>query len=70
MSIRRSVAELDFSVDECWVGAYQADVNAALNVADRYRSGESQSRTDRDSGQKVTGDDSATDGATRQPRRC
>jgi len=48
--------------DECWVGEYQADVNAALNIADRYRSGESQPKTDRDSGQKTAGDDSATDG--------
>jgi putative transposase len=50
--------------DECWVGEYQADVNAALNIADRYRSGESQPQTDQDSGQKTAGDDSATDGAS------
>ena len=29
--------------DDCWISEYQADVNAALNIADRYRSGESQS---------------------------
>ncbi|WP_436927606.1 RNA-guided endonuclease TnpB family protein [Halosimplex amylolyticum] len=50
--------------DECWVGEYQADVNAALNIADRYRSGESQLQHNRDSGQKAAGDDSATDGAS------
>ncbi len=50
--------------DECWVGEYQADVNATLNIADRYRSGESQPQTGRDSGQKAAGDDSATDGAS------
>ena len=48
---------------ECWVTEYQADVNAALNIADRYRSGESQPRTDRRSGQKAADDDSAADGA-------
>ncbi|WP_435181123.1 RNA-guided endonuclease TnpB family protein [Halorussus sp. AFM4] len=50
--------------DKCWVSKYHADMNAALNIADRYRSGESQSQSDRDSGQKVAGDDSATDGAS------
>ncbi|TSD13537.1 transposase [Haloglomus irregulare] len=50
--------------DECWVGEYQADVNAAINIADRYRSGESQRRSNRDTGKKATGDDSATDGAS------
>ncbi|MFB6234949.1 MAG: RNA-guided endonuclease TnpB family protein [Halopenitus sp.] len=50
--------------DECWVGEYQADINAALNIADRYRGGESQPQTARDPGQKAAGDDSATDGAS------
>jgi IS605 OrfB family transposase len=50
--------------DDCWVSEYQADVNAALNIADRYRGGENQPQTDRDSGQKAAGDDSATDGAS------
>ncbi|ELZ03217.1 IS1341-type transposase [Natrialba chahannaoensis JCM 10990] len=41
---------------ECWVRKYQADVNAALNIADRYLSGESHHR-------EHTGDnDSAEDG--------
>jgi IS605 OrfB family transposase len=60
--------------DDCWVREYQADVNAALNIADRYRGRESQPQTDRDSGQKAADNDSATDGgrfdrATRQPLR-
>ena len=50
--------------DECWVREYQADINAALNIADRYRGGESQPQTGRNTGQKAAGDDSATDGAS------
>jgi IS605 OrfB family transposase len=46
------------SNDGCWVEEYQADVNGAINIADRYLSGESQSRED------TTGDDSAEDGAS------
>ncbi|MDB2239696.1 RNA-guided endonuclease InsQ/TnpB family protein, partial [Halorubrum ezzemoulense] len=42
--------------DACWMGEYQADVNGAINIADRYLSGESHSREDTD------GDDSAEDG--------
>ena len=44
---------------ECWVTEYQADLNAALNIADRYSysSGESRSR------EHTNGDDSAGDGA-------
>jgi putative transposase len=44
---------------ECWVSEYQADMNAALNIADRYSysSGESRSRGHTD------GDDPAGDGA-------
>ncbi|EMA11723.1 RNA-guided endonuclease InsQ/TnpB family protein [Haloarcula marismortui] len=48
----------------CWVGEYQADVNGAINIADRYRSGESHRRSDRSSRQKAGDDDSATDGAS------
>jgi IS605 OrfB family transposase len=48
----------------CWVGEYQADVNGAINIADRYRSGESHRRSDRTSRQKAGDDDSATDGAS------
>ena len=49
--------------DDCWVEVYQADINAALNIADRYRSRERQSQNDRTGSQKATVDDSATDGA-------
>ena len=50
----------------CWVGEYQADVNGAINIADRYRSGESHRRSDRSSRQKAGDDDSATDGVVRE----
>jgi len=43
--------------DACWVGEYQADVNGAVNIADRYLSGESRSR------EHPNDDDSAEDGA-------
>ena len=52
------------SNDGCWVGEYQADVNGAINIADRYRSGESHHQSDRTSRQKAGDDDSATDGAS------
>jgi putative transposase len=52
------------SKEGCWVGEYQADVNGAINIADRYRSGESHRRSDRTSRQKAGDDDSATDGAS------
>jgi len=52
------------SNDACWVGEYQADVNGAINIADRYRSGESHRRSDRTSRQKAGDDDSTTDGAS------
>ena len=42
--------------DDCWVAEYQADVNGAINIADRYLSGESHPREHTD------GDDSAEDG--------
>nr|WP_267161514.1 transposase [Halovenus salina] len=44
------------SNDGCWVGEYQADVNGAINIADRYRSGESHHQSDRAARQKA-GDD-------------
>jgi len=50
------------SNDDCWLGEYQADVNGAINIADRYRSGENHRRSDRSSRQKA--DDSAADGAS------
>ena len=43
--------------DGCWMGEYHADVNGAINIADRYRSGESRSR------EHENDDDSAADGA-------
>ncbi|MDB2272774.1 transposase [Halorubrum ezzemoulense] len=52
------------SNDGCWVGEYQADVNGAINIADRYRSGESHRQSDWASRQKAGADDSATDGAS------
>ncbi len=51
------------SNDDCWLEEYQADVNGAINIADRYRSGESHRQSDRDPRQKVGDNDSATDGA-------
>jgi IS605 OrfB family transposase len=57
-------ATFSCSNDDCWVGEYQADVNGAINIADRYRSGESHRRSDRSSRQKTGADDSATDGAS------
>jgi putative transposase len=42
--------------DACWIGEYQADVNGAINIADRYLSGESRSRehpNDNDSAEDV-----------------
>ena len=52
------------SNDDCWLDEYQADMNGAINIADRYRSGESYHRSDRASRQKAGNDDSATDGAS------
>jgi IS605 OrfB family transposase len=48
---------------DCWVSEYQADVNAALNIADRYSTGESQPRTSPTTDEKAAGDDSGGDGA-------
>ena len=61
---RQRQATFRCSNDDCWLGEYQADVNGAINIADRYRSGESHRRSDRASRQKVGDDDSATDGAS------
>nr|WP_243641446.1 transposase [Natrarchaeobius halalkaliphilus] len=36
------------SNDDCWLGEYQADVNGTINIADRYCSGESHHRSDRE----------------------
>ncbi|WP_312911954.1 RNA-guided endonuclease InsQ/TnpB family protein [Natronosalvus caseinilyticus] len=44
------------SNSECWISAYHADINAALNIADRYLSGESHSR------EHTSGNDSAEGG--------
>ncbi|MEE6210346.1 transposase [Salarchaeum sp. III] len=53
---RPTQATVNCSNSECWVSEYHADVNAALNIADRYLSGESHSRED------TSGDDSAEEG--------
>jgi len=42
--------------DACWMGEYQADVNGAVNIADRYLSGESRFR------EHENDDDSVEDG--------
>jgi len=54
---RSSQATFKCTNDNCWLGEYQADVNGAVNIADRYRSGESRSR------EHENDDDSAADGA-------
>jgi len=61
---RPQQATFKCSNDGCWVGEYQADVNGGINVADRYRSGESYRQSDRTSRQKAGDDDLATDGAS------
>lgn len=53
---RPDQATFKCSNSECWVSEYHADINAALNIADRYLSGESHSREHTD------GDDSAGEG--------
>jgi transposase len=53
---RPKQATFKCSNSECWVSEYQADVNAALNIAERYLSGESHSR------EHTSGDDSAEEG--------
>lgn len=61
---RRHQATFSCTNDDCWVSEYQADVNGALNIAERCPAGESQPQSDRDSGQKVVADDSGGDGAS------
>ena len=61
---RRHQATFSCTNNDCWVSEYQADVNGALNIADRYPAGERQPQSDRDSGQKVVVDDSGRDGAS------
>ncbi|QKY22183.1 IS200/IS605 family element transposase accessory protein TnpB (plasmid) [Halolamina sp. CBA1230] len=58
MGTRPQQATFKCSNDACWVEEYQADINAALNIADRYLSGESRSR------EHENDDDSAEDGAS------
>jgi transposase len=48
-------ATFKYTNDACWMVEYQADVNGAINIADRYLSGESHSKEHTD------GDDSAKD---------
>jgi len=56
--VRPQQATFKCSNDACWIGEYQADINAALNIADRYLSGESRSR------EHENDNDSAEDGAS------
>ena len=65
---RRHQAIFSCTNNDCWVSEYQADVNGALNIADRYPAGESQPQSDRDSGQKVVADDSGGDGVVRESK--
>ena len=65
---RRHQAIFSCTNDDCWVSEYQADVNGALNIADRYPAGERQPQSDRDSGQKVVADDSGGDGVVRESK--
>ena len=53
---RPQQATFTYPNDACWMGEYQADVNGAVNIADRYLSGESRSR------EHENDDDSAEDG--------
>ena len=64
--VERSFEIVGCRNDGCWVGEYRADANGAINITDRYRSGESHRRSDRTSRQKAGNDDSATDGAVRE----
>jgi len=52
------------SNDECWVTEYQADINAAIVLADQAPTGESQGRTERPGREKAAGDDSGGDGVS------
>ena len=61
---RRHQATFSCTNNDCWVSEYQADINGALNIADRYPVGERQPQSDRDSGQKVVANDSGGDGAS------
>ena len=61
---RRHQATFSCTNGDCWVSEYQADVNGAVNIADRYPAGERHPQNDRCSGQKVVVDDSGGDGAS------
>ena len=43
---RPQQARFNCPTDACWAGESQVDVNGAVTIADRYRSGESHSRED------------------------
>ncbi|MDQ2054481.1 transposase [Halobellus sp. H-GB7] len=62
--------------DACWMGEYQADVNGAVNIADRYLSGESRFKehendddSAEDGGRLTAPQDSHTDAETQQVKR-
>ncbi len=61
---RRHQATFSCTNNDCWVSTYQADINGALNIADRYPAGESQPQSDQTSGEKEVVDDSGGDGAS------
>ena len=55
-SYRPKQATFKSTNDDCWTGAYQADVNGVVNIADRSLTGESRSRehpNDNDSAEDV-----------------
>jgi len=61
---RRHQGTFSCTTGDCWVSEYQADINGALNIADRYPAGENQPQSDQRSGQKVVGNDLGGDGAS------
>jgi transposase, IS605 OrfB family, central region len=61
---RRHQATFSCTTDNCWVSEFHADVNGAVNIADRYPAGENHPQSDQHSGQKVAGNDSGGDGAS------
>jgi len=58
-----------YTNEDSWVGKYQADVNGAVTIVDRYLSGESRFREHENDDDSAWGW-GAFDRTTRQPRRC
>jgi len=62
---RSQQASYRCSNDDCWLSEYQADINGAINIADRYPTGESHPQTGQSFvGEKAGVDDSGGDGAS------